>query len=178
MEKRTKKQLLIWGVVVLIIMNIASLGTIWFHKFDRGNMRERGENRLERSNRSRQHSPERMKREWTSRMHRALDLEAQQAAEFDSLFFHFEKLRRTNRSDMGELRKILDKELAKEMLNQDTIDLLIKQQSELFTKGNTHIVDMNMALREILTIEQREKYSKHMEKVRQKVRSGRGPQGQ
>ena len=33
METKTKKNLIIWGIVFLVLLNVSSLGTIWYHRY-------------------------------------------------------------------------------------------------------------------------------------------------
>lgn len=168
MESKTKRQLLIWAVAILVIVNIASLGTIWYHKIsDRARWHERSDY-SEKMARKRMSNKADFKRQWAEKMHKSLNLEDQQAMDFDSIWSYYSEERKANFRKMGDLKRILDKELTREVLNQDTIDLLLQQQTDLFKAGNDQIVEMNMALRDILTEEQRVKYSSYMEKIQKR----------
>lgn len=167
MEKSTKRRILIWSIIVLVIINVASLGTIWFHKFG---PRHKGR-QVERVDRHRSSSRDFSKTDRIRKLHQALKLDNSQSEKFDSIFESHAEARRSNLKKMGELKKLLNDELRQGELNQDTIDLLLLQQVDLFKEGNNQIVEMNLALRELLSNEQREKLSKYMDNAR----SRRGP---
>ena len=173
MERKTKRQLLVWSIIILILINIASLGTIWFNKF--GN-RHRGHDRgwaSERFERGRDGQKGFSKRDRLKKLHNALGLSEEQSKSVDSVFDIHAESRRINMEKMAEMKQALNDELRQSELNQEMIDSLLQKQTELFEEGNNQIIKLSMSLREILTEEQRVKFSDYMERSSRSGRKGK-----
>lgn len=178
MEKSSKRKILIWAVAILIIINISSLATIWFHRIQnkrtsRTEIRDQRPPSEER-NRDRRNNGQDMRREFSRRFQNALNLTAVQSTAVDSIHSHYFEQRRVLTHKLADLKSKLDAELASEQLDQDSLDMLITQQSSYFNDLNNNAVQMNLAIRSVLDEEQVKSYTQTLKKERtRRLRSRR-----
>ena len=177
MEKSSKRKILIWAVIILMIINISSLATIWFHKvqYKRMNRTEIGDRRAPRETRNgdRRNNGKDMRREFSRRFQNHLNLTDAQATTVDSIHSHYFEQRRELTKKLADLKSKLDEELASVQLDQDSLDMLITQQSSYFNDLNNNAVQMNLAIRSVLDEEQVKSYIQTLKKERTRRQGSR-----
>ena len=176
MEARTKKSLVIWGIVLLVLLNISSLGTIWYNRY------QVKSKKLTRVNREwpDQQMKSRIDRR-TGAPHtyitKDLNLSEGQQKEFDTIWQRHFQERRAIEAELGKTRLEMGK-----VLNQDNIDsitffALSESQAKLMQELNYTMLKMNKDLRVVLSEEQKDKFLKRLEKMNDRRRS-RDPERQ
>jgi hypothetical protein len=178
MEKSSKRKILIWVVIILVIINISSLATIWFHRIQnkRTNRTEIRDQRVPREtrNRDRRNNGQDMRREFSRRFQNDLNLTDTQSTAVDSIHSHYFDQRRELTQNLAALKSKLDEELASVQLDQDSLDMLITEQSSYFNDLNNNAVQMNLAIRTVLNEEQVKSYTSTLKKERtRRLRSRR-----
>ena len=121
METKTKRNFIIWGVVFLVILNISSLGTIWYHRY------QFTHNRMQRN--SMENSPRKRSQRAQSGNHRGpsiltkdLDLSDKQNQRFDSVWQHYSKFRRGLETKMESNRKEMGLIMLKEEIDTSAVE--------------------------------------------------------
>ena len=159
MEAKTKRNLIIWGIVFLVMINISSLGTIWYHRYqfkhDRMNKSSREKMMDKRS--------QKMFRRGPVVLTRGLDLSELQRQEFDSIWKYYNKIRISVEERMEDNRKKMGAIMSKEKIDTSSFYAMSASQSRLMLELDHSMVNMNLALRSILNNEQIEVFLNRIE---------------
>jgi len=91
-------------------------------------------------------------------MKRTLDLTTVQAGTYDSIWNVYSSRIRTVDDQLKKNRQALSMVMSDNNLNTPLADSLIDEQTRLMSDMNHHVLNLNAAMREILTDKQREKY--------------------
>ena len=172
MEAKTKRNLIIWGIVFLVLLNVSSLGTIWYHRYQFShnkvsmNLKDRvTDKRTNRTMRHRSGSPAMLTRE--------LDLSDKQHQEFDSIWRHYNDIRRSIEEEMEANRQKMGVIMSKAEVDTSSFYAMSATQSELMLALDHSMIDMNLALRGTLNNEQMVSFLKRMEMMNKKKLMGR-----
>lgn len=166
METKTKRNLALWAIGLLIILNLSSLGTIWFHRyqFKKANKHEHRESRFEGR-----------RGQMSQRMHRvprfidgSMELSEQQKEVIDTIWNHFNTKRRVLEDSMNKNRVRMFDIMMEESLDSGMYEELSQSQSILFRELNDTMLEMNRTLRDNLTEEQRQIMTQKMKEMRQR----------
>jgi hypothetical protein len=170
MENAKIRKILIWAVILLVIVNITSLASIWYHRFQFRQMkstemrdRRQGVDRITRRRGEMKKFSERYKE--------SLGLTAGQSKKVDSIHSQYDNERRQIAKEMGKLRRALGTELMAAEIDQDTLRYFSERQSQLFSRMNGNTIDMNIAIRSVLLPEQVPSYIKQLKKLERRRNS-------
>ena len=172
MEAKTKRSLIIWGVALLVLLNVSSLGTIWFHRYqfkhDRmsRNISERGMDK--RSNRPMRHIQGN-----SSPFARGLDLSDAQQLKFDSIWHYYNNIRKEIELEMRENRQEMGIIMSNDVIDTIAFYAISAQQNDLMLVLDHSMVNMNLALRNNLNSEQMELFLRKIEKLNNRKLMGR-----
>lgn len=149
MKTKTKRNLLIWSVVILVLLNISSLGTIWYHRYQYAHIRQDrryNDKYMGQHNRMmKNHKPGS-----PAFMTKGLKLSGNQQQKFDSIWKKYSTLRMNieremaiNRNKMGDIMSLP---------NPDTSQFsnFSAKQGILMQNLDHTMLEMNMALRSTL----------------------------
>ena len=178
MEKKNKRQLLIWAIVVLVIINISSLSTIWFKRVQynrtgRVEMRDQREHRRPAEMEERRRGE--MREKFSQRFQKELDLSESQSNAVDSIHNLYFEQRRLLTQELAELKSKLDASLASTNLDEDSLNYLVEMQSASFTALNENAVQMNLAVRSVLNEDQIESFTATLNKTNKRRQRTRRP---
>jgi uncharacterized membrane protein len=172
MEAKTKRNLIIWGIVFLVLLNVSSLGTIWYHRYqfrnNKMNMSLKDKMPDRRTNRTMRHrsgSPAALTRE--------LDLSNNQREEFDSIWRHYNDIRRSIEEEMEVNRQEMGAIMSKADVDTSSFYAMSAMQSQLMLALDHSMIDMNLALRGTLNNEQMVSFLKRMEMMNKRKLMGR-----
>ena len=172
METKTKRTIIIWGVILLVLLNISSLGTIWFHRYqfrnDRMN-RNLSEKRMDK----RSDRPMRHNQGNSSPLAGGLDLSDTQKQKFDSIWQHYNSLRKEIEMEMRDNRQEMGDIVSKDEIDTISYYAISSVQSELMKALDHSMVNMNLALRSTLDIKQKKLFLKRIEKLNTRKLMGR-----
>ena len=170
MEPRTKRNLAIWAIALLVILNISSLATIWYHRYQFKNER-RGELKERRFDSRRGHEGQSRHR-MPPFMVRNLALSEEQEANLDSIWGYFNQRRRLLEDSMNSTRRTMFTTMTADELDTNKYESLSQQQVALMIELNLAMLEMNRAIRDNLSEDQRRLFSERM----QELQSRRRPQ--
>lgn len=172
MDNSRKRKLLVWAMIVLVIVNITSLASIWYHRFQFRQMRST-EMRAHRQDADRFTKRNSEIKKFSERYSESLHLNENQSKEIDSIHLRYGKERRQIGMEMGKLKKALGEKLTADDINQDSLQALSEQQSILFNRMNQNTIDMNIAIRSVLQPDQIPAYIDQLKKLEQRRNSHR-----
>ena len=136
-------------VIILVVVNVSSLVTIGYHRYQYKQKRT-AEMRDGRSKDDHiKHSRREMKK-FSERYQESLNLSALQRQQMDSIQTHYEQQRQEASREMGQLRKALGQALAEPEVGQQVVHELSQQQAILFSQINENTIALNLAIRSIL----------------------------
>jgi hypothetical protein len=169
METKTKRSLIIWGIVILAILNVSSLGTIWYHRY------QFKTEKLTRVNNERGH--QRMQNR-ADRMHkrppvlsRGLGLTSAQESKFDSIWKEHAIEKRNIEKQMNSNRNALGKILSAQSLDTMAYMEISQMQTDLMRDLNKSMLGMNKELRKTLNEEQLKLFLEKMEQLNRRMNS-------
>jgi len=168
MKPEIKNSLLLWSVIILIIINVSSLGTMWYHKSSRS--------KRARVTHSQRQAPRQQR---GNSMSEKLALSDGQKNAFDSLY----KLHRSNSSKlMAEMRKnreAMQTLVMSESVELDSIKSLNYKNSQIYEALSWGQLEMHRNRMQILNAEQQKKYKELQNNFgeRQRGRSGAPSKG-
>ena len=102
MEARTKRNIAIWAIIILVLLNISSLATIWYHRY------QFKQQQFAEANRRFEGRSEAMARragKLPPFISEGFDLSAEQKITLDSIWHHFNS-QRTNLEESKKYREI------------------------------------------------------------------------
>ena len=167
METRTKRNITLWVVVLLIVLNISSLATIWYHRYQFSQRRslELPEQRLNR----RADAMNRRMRQMPPFLIKDLALSAKQQATLDSIWSHYNGQRRILEDSMDRNRVSMFSVMMAERLDTGRYEELSEKQSQIMRELNSTMLGMNRAIRVNLTDEQQEILTERMQDIRTRM---------
>ena len=167
METKTKRNLVIWSIVLLVVLNISSLATIWYHRYQ-----FRKENRAERFERRGRNMPDGAPhrfRQMPPFLTETLDLSEKQHHDLDSIWFHYNNQRRLLEDSMNRIRAEMFNILMEKSLDSGLYENLSGQQTRLLKELNDTMLEMNRTIRDNLSEDQQNAYAEKMEEMRNKM---------
>ncbi len=169
METKTKRSLIIWGIVILAILNVSSLGTIWYHRYQFKTEKltrvnnERGHKRMpNRTDRMRKRPPV---------LSRGLGLTKEQELKFDSIWSEHAVAKRALDKKMNANRNSLGKILSAPSLDTVAYMEISQLQTDLMNEVNNSMLRMNMELRKTLNEEQLKAFLEKMDHLNKRMNS-------
>jgi hypothetical protein len=153
METKIKRNLIIWGVILLVVLNISSLSTIWYHRYQYNHNRLSKTSLVKRmSERNKRHT--KYSQKGANFIAKGLDLAADQRQDFDSIWL----LYTGKRNEIEHQMQINHRQMAI-VMNQMAIDTMAFNkisagQANLMLELNHSLMEMNLALRSILNEDQ------------------------
>ena len=148
METKTKRNLLIWSIVLLIILNLTSLATIWYHRVQFKNTSKRRMNskmaRLQKQKMAR-HGSKRPRV-----LSREMNLTVSQSQEFDSLWQLHSNQRRTYEDQMAKNRYKMSEILSQTDIDTTEFYMLSKKQGLIMQKLDHSMMAMITEMRSTL----------------------------
>ena len=172
MEAKTKRNLIIWGIVFLVLLNISSLGTIWYHRYQFRHNKANNSFK-EKVMDKRSHRTMRHKQGSSTVMTRGLDLSDTQQDEFDSIWMYYNEKRQAIEQEMEANRRQMGSIMSKEDLDTSSFYAISSVQSQLMLALDHSMVDMNLALRTTLNSEQVASFLKRIEMLNKRRSMGR-----
>ena len=167
MDSSTKRKVWVWIVIVLIVVNVSSLATIGYHRYE---FRQKRKSEMRdtngRSDRIEQRRGER--RSFSSYYKESLNLTEEQSKQMDSVQQLYAQQRHELAKEMGQLRSELEQELSATELNELHLQELSEQQALLFNSMNESTIAMNIAVRSFLMPEQIPTYVEQLRKIEQR----------
>lgn len=166
METKTKRNLAIWVIALLVVLNLSSLGTIWFHRyqFKKDKRIEQRDKRFE----SRRGARSQRSGKMPPFIEKSLNLNQEQKITIDSIWSHFDKQKRTLEDSMHQNRLNMFSIMMEEELDTSKYEELSKIQAVLLRKLNDTMLTMNRSMRGNLSEEQREILVSKFKEMRQK----------
>ena len=153
MEAKNKRNLVIWGVLLLVILNISSLGTIWYHRYQFKN--ERGDKTYGRKQMpSERERPSRGNSRGGRAIGRGLDLTSEQQLQFDSIWQYYNGRRDSIESKLEINRNKMGSIMSSPIVDKEAYYNFSAYQVELIQGLDKTMIDMNLALRESLSADQ------------------------
>jgi hypothetical protein len=162
MEAKTKRNLIIWSVIFLVLLNISSLGTIWYHRYQfRHNkmnisLREKAPDR--KNQRAMQRNPGN-----PTFITKTLNLSDDQQKKFDSIWFQYNDRRQAIEEEMEANRSEMGSIMSKADLDTSSFYKISSSQTTLMLALDHSMIDMNLALRSTLNNEQMDSFLKRIE---------------
>ena len=172
METKSKRNLLIWSVILLVLLNLTSLATIWFHRFQNKASFERTEkvNRHVGDKKRSINNSDRL----SKYLGRDLHLTSDQRQKFDSTWSYYavqkldyEQQLHSNRFEMSEIMS---------EINPDTTQFytLSLEQGKILQQLDRSMLSLNIAMRETLDTDQMETFRQNIKKLNsRRFNSGR-----
>jgi hypothetical protein len=162
MEANTKKNLIIWGVVLLVLLNVSSLSTIWFHRYQYTN------NRMNNSynNKTIKQHRQRMGRHSStnnSYFTRDLNLSNAQQTKFDSIWAKYSSIRNEIEQEMTQNRELMNTMMGQLEVDTTEIYKLSANQGTLMQELDLSMIKMNLALRSTLDEKQMQTFLERIE---------------
>jgi Spy/CpxP family protein refolding chaperone len=174
MEAKTKKNLIVWGVVLLVLLNVTSLSTIWYHRYQFDNNRIDRRNSVKSMN---QHKKMQSKHESrrTSYISRGLDLSPSQQDKFDSIWNQYSAIRKDVEKEMENNRQKMSFLMSDIDIDTNKFNKLSVNQGILMQELDHSMISMNLALRTNLTDEQLKAFLTKVETMSKRMRSRSQP---
>jgi len=171
MEAKTKRNLIIWSIVFLVVLNISSLGTIWYHRYQ---FRENKANNSFRENvmERKSHKTIRHRQASSAIITRGLDLSEAQKDTFDSIWVYYNDKRQVIQQEMEENRRKMGIIMSNEDIDTSSFYAMSSIQSELMLALDHSMIDMNLALRSTLDSEQMDSFLKRIEMLNKRKSMG------
>jgi vesicle coat complex subunit len=176
MEAKTKRNLIIWSVVILVLLNITSLATIWYHRYQYGNTRMDRRSNAKSMNQDNKQMKSRRGSAITAYISKGLELTDAQQHEFDSIWNKYTTLRHEAEKEMDYNRQKMGLLMSKIDIDTNEFNKLSAKQGILMQELNHSMISMNLALRGSLNEDQLELFLTKVEKMG-KRRSAREPAG-
>ena len=170
MEAKTKRNLTIWGVILLVLLNVTSLATIWYHRYQYGNTRMDRRHEVRSLN---QHKQVRAKRGSvrTLYMSRGLELNTSQQEKFDSIWNQYSAIRRDVEEEMVKNRREMSLIISEINIDTTKFNELSANQGILMQELDHSMITMNMALRTTLNDDQLKAFLAKVETMSNRMRS-------
>ncbi len=166
MEAKTKKTILRWGIIILVLLNLSSLATIWYHRYQYAHTypgSERYRHYQEQRELRRQN-----KTGHTHYLSKDLNLSTQQQQVFDSIWHYYAGKRLELEKQLEARRQQMSKLLSEQELDTSAFHTLSARQAQLMQELNQSMLAMNMALRQNLTAEQMQGFLQKIERLNRK----------
>jgi len=164
MEAKTKRNLIIWSIVFLVLLNISSLGTIWFHRYQfRHNKMNR--NFIDKTKDERSRGTRRHRLASTAGFTSGLDLTDLQQQKFDSIWRYYNDIRQDIEDEMETNRQKMGKIMSEEEIDTSSFYRLSSLQTKLMATLDRTMIDMNLAFRSNLNPEQKTVFLQRIEKI-------------
>ena len=168
MEAKTKRNITIWAIVLLIVLNISSLSTIWYHRYQfRKSMQ--AEQRDRRINDRRDIRPNDRGKRMPPFIVKGLDLSDQQKVTIDSIWKYFENKRTILEDSMDQNRRKMFALMAEEELDTSVYEEISATQMALFREMNDTMFKMNREVRTNLTDEQNKLLTERYKEMRKRA---------
>jgi uncharacterized membrane protein len=164
MEPKTKRNLAIWSIIVLVLLNLSSLATIWYHRYQ-FTKQQRVEQRSRRFD-NRYEAMERRIGRIPPFISEAIDLSPKQKEELDSIWRHFNNKRRTLEDSMNQNRRRMFHVMMAAELDTSRYEELSEAQTSLLKQLNYTMLTMNRSIRGNLTDEQQKAMTEKMTEMR------------
>jgi len=171
MEAKTKRNLIIWGIVFLVLLNISSLGTIWYHRYQFRENRENSSFREKVIDRKSQRTM-RHRQGGATIITRGLDLSDDQQDAFDSIWKHYNNTRQVIQQEMEENRREMGVIMSKEAIDTSSFYAMSSVQSQLMLALDHSMIDMNLALRSALNSDQMDSFLSRIEMLNKRKSMG------
>jgi Spy/CpxP family protein refolding chaperone len=175
MEAKTKRTLVIWGVILLILLNVSSLGTIWYHRYhsriDRADKGYSKGQMRQGAKRGMRHKPR-----GSNIISRGLDLTSIQQEKFDSIWQLYNERRVEVESNLENNRAKMGAVMSSNNLDTSAYYHLSQLQLTLIGTLDKAMLDMNMAFRETLTEDQTRLFLEKVESMNQTRIHERSPE--
>jgi uncharacterized membrane protein len=167
METKTKRNIVIWAIIVLVLLNISSLGTIWYHRYQFKKVRqtERQDRRFD----GRRPSENRRMGQIPPFMLKGMALSAEQKADLDSTWRYFNSKRRVLEDSMNSNRRRMFDIMMNETLDTGLYEVLSAKQSGIMRELNDTMLKMNRTMRTNLTEEQQKVLSDNMQRIKNRM---------
>lgn len=165
MEAKTKRNLIIWSVVILVLLNITSLATIWYHRYQAGTTRM---DRRSNTKSMTQHNKQMKSRRGsaiTAYISKGLELTDAQQNQFDSVWNKYTNIRQEAENEMEDNRQKMGLLMSKIDIDTNEFNKLSAKQAILMNELNHSMITMNLALRTTLNDEQLELFLTKVEKM-------------
>lgn len=153
MEAQTKKNLIVWGIIILVVLNLSSLGTIWYHRYNfkrdilnRDNIERRMPRDGTRGSRQGQRSIYYLSRD--------LNLSEEQQGQFNAIWEQHLEQRTNIAQEMSMNRKEMIKIMSLPEVDTSRYKELAGLQAELILLMDKAMMDMNLELRQVLNNDQ------------------------
>ena len=173
MEAKTKRNLIIWGIVFLVLLNISSLGTIWYHRYQFKYNRVNSGAIKEKMMDKRTHSTMRHRQGRPTAFTRGLNLTDIQEQKFDSIWAHYNNKRQAIEEEMEANRREMGIIMSSDKLDTTVFYAMSSVQSQLMLDLDHSMIDMNLALRSTLDSEQMTAFLKRIEMLNKRKSMGR-----
>lgn len=163
MEAKTKRNIIIWAIIVLVLLNISSLGTIWYHRYQFKKQRsELKDRRFE----GRRPAGKQAIRQRPPYMFRELDLSEDQKKNLDSIWQHFNGQRKILEDSMDNNRIRMFGVMMDEKLDTARYEELSENQANLIRELNDTMLAMNRQIRANLSEGQQKVLTEKMQEIR------------
>jgi len=162
-----KKRAIVWGIIVLVVVNISSLATIWFHKYQ-GRRHHAGYYVAPKSRLRQEGQHMSISHRFERVLKRELNLSDFQITQLDSIKTTLKLRAPKEGSDIINTRKALADAMSKPIVDTILVEQLLAQEVAKFEKMNRAMVDMNFAIRSILNKEQLSDFLKLLEEMKER----------
>lgn len=166
MEAKTKRSITIWVVVVLVILNISSLATIWYHRYQ---FRQQRLAQVERRFDGRNEVMNRRRSQMPPFITEALELSPEQKNTLDSIWSHFNFKRQLLEDSMEQNRRQMFRFMMAANLDTGKYEELSENQTRMLRELNYTLLEMNRTIRANLTEDQQNTMIEKMEKMQQRA---------
>ena len=175
MDSSTKRKIWVWVVIILIVVNVSSLATIGYHRYEfRQKRKSEMRDTKGRTDRTEQRRGER--RSFSTYYKESLNLTEEQSKQMDSVQQYYVQQRHELSKEMGQLRNELEQELSAAELDELHLQELSEQQAFLFNRMNESTIAMNIAVRSFLLPEQIPTYIEQLKKIEHRRGERRNPE--
>ena len=166
METKTKKNLAIWAIALLVLLNVSSLATIWYHRYQFNN-NKRVENREHRTE-ARRGTMAPRSRTMPPFIKESLKLTPDQSEILDSIWQQHGRQRANYEDSLHKIRQQMFAIMAQEAIDTIAYQALSNTQIDLFMKLNQSMLDMNQEVRANLSEEQQKMLAENFKKMRER----------
>ena len=172
METKTKRAIAIWAIVLLVVLNISSLGTIWFHRYqfrqetpslarkDRLPMNPRGKSRTRQTTQG-----------LPGFFAEKMNLTPTQKELMDSIWASYRSQKEFLEDEMHKNRRAMLALLSLEELDTSAYRKLSSNQTELLARLDNSLLEMSIAFRANLNETQRELLNENFRRRRGRMMS-------
>lgn len=148
METKSKRNILIWAIILLVILNISSLTTIWYHRYQNKARIERlGKNKMLPQGKKYR---ARKGVNASKLLARNLKLSSGQQEKFDSIWSFYSVQKLDYEDIMNENHFKMSNILGQAIVDTSEFYALSDQQGLLLIKLNQSMMAMNIAMRNTL----------------------------